>query len=145
MGAFLAGWRVHVRRGAEATMGEENASLMSGTGFRWQPIRPVASGREKYFGRNGERTKWDAKLRNIYGFAEGDPYRDSLANAGVKPEEIDMVINTHLHFDHAGGNTRLVDGRLTPTFPNAKYVVQRAELSTRCVRRSGTGRATTLA
>jgi glyoxylase-like metal-dependent hydrolase (beta-lactamase superfamily II) len=76
----------------------------------------------------GNGTKWDAKLRNIYGFADGDPYRDGLAKTGVEPEEIDVVINTHLHFDHAGGNTRLVDGRLVPTFPNAKYVVQRMEL-----------------
>jgi glyoxylase-like metal-dependent hydrolase (beta-lactamase superfamily II) len=76
----------------------------------------------------GNGTKWDAKLRSIYGFAEGDPYAVSLANAGVKPEQIDVVINTHLHFDHAGGNTRLVDGKLVPTFPNAKYVLQRTEL-----------------
>jgi glyoxylase-like metal-dependent hydrolase (beta-lactamase superfamily II) len=39
-----------------------------------------------------------------------------------------MVINTHLHFDHAGGNTRVVGDRDVPTFPNAQYVVQRAEL-----------------
>jgi len=76
----------------------------------------------------GNGTKWDAKLRNIYGFADGDLYADALAKAGVKPEEIDFVINTHLHFDHAGGNTRLLDGKLIPTFPNAKYIVQRAEL-----------------
>jgi glyoxylase-like metal-dependent hydrolase (beta-lactamase superfamily II) len=76
----------------------------------------------------GNGTKWDAKLRNIYGFADGDPYGDSLAKAGMKPEEIDLVINTHLHFDHAGGNTRLANGKLIPAFPNAKYVVQRAEL-----------------
>ena len=76
----------------------------------------------------GNGTKWDAKLRNIYGFADGNPYGDSLAKAGVKPEEIDVVINTHLHFDHAGGNTRVVNGKLVPTFPNAKYVLQRTEL-----------------
>ena len=76
----------------------------------------------------GNGTKWDAKLRNIYGFADGDPYLDSLAKAGVRPEEIDVVINTHLHFDHAGGNTGMVDGKLVPAFPNAKYVVQRTEL-----------------
>ncbi|HYL61617.1 MAG TPA: MBL fold metallo-hydrolase [Candidatus Methylomirabilis sp.] len=76
----------------------------------------------------GNGTKWDAKLRNIYGFADGDPYMDSLAKAGVKPEQIDIVINTHLHFDHAGGNTAPVNGKAVPAFPNAKYVVQRAEL-----------------
>jgi glyoxylase-like metal-dependent hydrolase (beta-lactamase superfamily II) len=54
--------------------------------------------------------------------------KDSLARVGVAAEKVDMVINTHLHFDHAGGNTYVVDGRCVPTFPNAQYVVQRAEL-----------------
>ncbi|MGC1265777.1 MAG: MBL fold metallo-hydrolase, partial [Candidatus Acidiferrum sp.] len=47
---------------------------------------------------------------------------------GVEPKDIDLVINTHLHFDHAGGDTKLVDGKAVPTFPNAKYIVQRGEL-----------------
>jgi glyoxylase-like metal-dependent hydrolase (beta-lactamase superfamily II) len=76
----------------------------------------------------GNGTKWDAKLRNIYGFADGDPYMDALAKAGVKANDVDIVINTHLHFDHAGGNTGAVNGKIVPAFPNAKYVVQRAEL-----------------
>jgi glyoxylase-like metal-dependent hydrolase (beta-lactamase superfamily II) len=76
----------------------------------------------------GNGTKWDPKLRNIYGIQGGDPLRDSLARLGVAPEKVDMVINTHLHFDHAGGNTRVADGRDVPTFPTAQYVVQRAEL-----------------
>ncbi len=76
----------------------------------------------------GNGTKWDAKLRNIYRFPDNDPLMESLAKAGVKPEEIDFVINTHLHFDHAGGNTHLVEGRAVPAFPNAKYIVQKAEL-----------------
>jgi glyoxylase-like metal-dependent hydrolase (beta-lactamase superfamily II) len=76
----------------------------------------------------GNGTKWNPKLRNIYGIQEGDPLRDSLARAGATAENVDMVINTHLHFDHAGGNTRVVDGRDVPTFPKAQYVVQRAEL-----------------
>lgn len=52
---------------------------------------------------------------------------DSLARIGVAPEDIDMVINTHLHSDHCGGNTRLDGGRLAPTFPRATYLVQRME------------------
>jgi glyoxylase-like metal-dependent hydrolase (beta-lactamase superfamily II) len=76
----------------------------------------------------GNGTKWDPKLRNIYGIQEGDPLRDSLSTVGVTPEKVDMVINTHLHFDHAGGNTRVVNGRDVPVFPNAQYVVQRGEL-----------------
>ena len=76
----------------------------------------------------GNGTTWDAKLRNIYGIEEGDPLRTSLANVGLEPGDIDVVINTHLHFDHAGGNTRRVDGRDELAFPNAEYVVQRGEL-----------------
>jgi glyoxylase-like metal-dependent hydrolase (beta-lactamase superfamily II) len=50
------------------------------------------------------------------------PYVERLAAAGAKPEEIDMVMCTHLHVDHVGWNTKLEDGRWVPTFPNAKYV-----------------------
>ncbi len=45
----------------------------------------------------------------------------------MKPEQIDYVIISHLHFDHAGGATTLVDGKLVPTYPNARYVVQKGE------------------
>jgi glyoxylase-like metal-dependent hydrolase (beta-lactamase superfamily II) len=76
----------------------------------------------------GNGTKWDAKLRNIYGVEEGDPLMDSLQKTGVAADEIDLVINTHLHFDHAGGNTRMVDGKAIPAFRRARYVVQRTEL-----------------
>jgi len=50
------------------------------------------------------------------------PYIERLAAAGAKPEEIDMVMCTHLHVDHVGWNTKLDNGRWVPTFPNAKYV-----------------------
>jgi glyoxylase-like metal-dependent hydrolase (beta-lactamase superfamily II) len=50
-----------------------------------------------------------------------------LAAAGVKPEDVDYVMCTHLHSDHVGWNTRLRDGRWVPTFPNAKYVFARRE------------------
>jgi glyoxylase-like metal-dependent hydrolase (beta-lactamase superfamily II) len=88
----------------------------------------VRAGGQNILVETGNGTKWDAKLRNIYGFADGDPYGDALRRAGVKPDDIDLVINTHLHFDHAGGNTKLVSGKVVPTFRKAKYVVQRAEL-----------------
>ena len=76
----------------------------------------------------GNGTKWDAKLRDIYGVQIGDPLVDSLAAQGVNCKDVDLVINTHLHFDHAGGNTKLLDGRAVPTFSNARYFVQRREL-----------------
>ncbi|RME99927.1 MAG: MBL fold metallo-hydrolase, partial [Chloroflexi bacterium] len=52
---------------------------------------------------------------------------EDLARHGVRPEDVDIVINTHLHSDHCGGNTRLENGNPVPTFPNAQYVVQRLE------------------
>ncbi|HXH20460.1 MAG TPA: MBL fold metallo-hydrolase [Dehalococcoidia bacterium] len=50
-----------------------------------------------------------------------------LAKLGIRPEEVDIVINTHLHFDHCGWNTRYLDGNLSLTFPNAEYLITRAE------------------
>ncbi len=50
-----------------------------------------------------------------------------LAACGVKPEEVDFVMCTHLHWDHVGWNTRLHDGQWVPTFPNARYVMARTE------------------
>jgi len=55
------------------------------------------------------------------------PFLDDLAALGVKPEEIDYVLCTHLHADHVGWNTRLENGRWVPTFPNAKYVMAKTE------------------
>jgi len=54
-------------------------------------------------------------------------YLDNLAAIGLAPEDIDFVMCTHLHADHVGWNTRLVDGRWVPTFPNARYLFARTE------------------
>ena len=51
----------------------------------------------------------------------------NLESAGITPEDIDYVFCTHLHMDHCGWNTQLVDGRWVPTFPKAKYVFARDE------------------
>lgn len=51
----------------------------------------------------------------------------NLAALGVRPTDIDAVVNTHLHFDHCGWNTALVHGAPIPTFPNARYYIQRGE------------------
>ncbi len=55
------------------------------------------------------------------------PWLANMAALGVAPEEVDFVLCTHLHADHVGWNTRLVDGRWVPTFPNAKYLFHRDE------------------
>ncbi len=52
---------------------------------------------------------------------------DNLAAIDVRPADVDTVINTHLHFDHCGWNTALVHGAAIPTFPNARYYIQRGE------------------
>jgi glyoxylase-like metal-dependent hydrolase (beta-lactamase superfamily II) len=55
------------------------------------------------------------------------PWLDGLAAQGLRVEDIDYVFCTHLHIDHCGWNTRLVNGRWVPTFPNAKYVFHQRE------------------
>jgi glyoxylase-like metal-dependent hydrolase (beta-lactamase superfamily II) len=69
--------------------------------------------------------KLGERMKKIY--APEEKLLNSLHAVGVAPEEIDVVINTHLHFDHCGWNTVYRDGRAVPTFPNAKYYVQRGE------------------
>jgi glyoxylase-like metal-dependent hydrolase (beta-lactamase superfamily II) len=54
---------------------------------------------------------------------------ENLAKHGVQPEEVDIVVNSHLHSDHCGGNTERVGGEAAPTFPNAEYWVQRMEFA----------------
>lgn len=57
-------------------------------------------------------------------------YLERLRAAGVAPEQVDFVFCTHLHADHVGWNTRLLDGRWVPTFPNARYLMSRHEHDT---------------
>jgi glyoxylase-like metal-dependent hydrolase (beta-lactamase superfamily II) len=54
-------------------------------------------------------------------------YLGNLARHGLKPEDIDIVLCTHLHFDHVGWNTRLENGRWVPTFPNARYLMSKVD------------------
>ena len=56
-----------------------------------------------------------------------DTYLDNLARRGLRTEDIDLVLCTHLHGDHVGWNTRLREGRWVPTFPNARYLIARRE------------------
>ncbi len=78
----------------------------------------------------GYGSKLSEKTRKIFRSQSGDPLVENLAQLGISPEEIDVVILSHLHFDHAGGATQNVEGQLRTTFPNAEYVAQQAEWET---------------
>jgi glyoxylase-like metal-dependent hydrolase (beta-lactamase superfamily II) len=90
----------------------------------------IEAGPERILIETGIGEKWSPKHAAIYGITRKRSLADSLrAIAGIEPEEITIVINTHLHFDHAGGNTTLNDsGDAVAAFPNARYFVSRAEL-----------------
>jgi glyoxylase-like metal-dependent hydrolase (beta-lactamase superfamily II) len=81
----------------------------------------------------GAGNKEDDKFYDIYGIENrGEPgptcLEDGLRAAGFSPDEVVMVISSHLHFDHAGGNTtKDPSGAIRPSFPNARYVINRDE------------------
>ena len=76
----------------------------------------------------GAGDKMDAKSREIYGLDRAENLDVTMARAGVSADDIELVIASHLHFDHAGGFTvRRADGTAVPRFPRARYVVNRGE------------------
>jgi len=90
----------------------------------------IDTGTEKILIETGIGEKWTAKQRSMYGIDRVRSLDETLKmSTGVGAREITMVVNTHLHFDHAGGNTRLdASGKAVPAFPNARYFVSSAEL-----------------
>ena len=76
----------------------------------------------------GAGEKMDPKLQEIYVFDPNETLDASLEAAGVRPEDIGVVLASHLHFDHAGGFTaRSSSGAIVPRFPNARYIISRGE------------------
>ncbi|MGB2869935.1 MAG: MBL fold metallo-hydrolase [Bacteroidota bacterium] len=75
---------------------------------------------------DGNGSKWNNKLKDIYKLdnTESELF-SSLKKHDVSPDDVTDVILTHLHFDHAGGSTILKDGALVPSFPHARYYVQK--------------------
>jgi glyoxylase-like metal-dependent hydrolase (beta-lactamase superfamily II) len=72
-------------------------------------------------------SKEDEKFQRMFAVERTPMLLDSLKRLGLGPEDIHMVINTHLHFDHAGGNTMNENGTIIPTFERAQYFVQHGE------------------
>jgi glyoxylase-like metal-dependent hydrolase (beta-lactamase superfamily II) len=85
----------------------------------------IRAGKQNILVETGIGNKMPDRLVKIF----GQPAKliDNLSAIGVAPDDIDIVINTHLHFDHCGWNTVRKDGKVLPTFPKAKYYVQEAE------------------
>jgi len=85
----------------------------------------VRTGKKNILIETGIGNKLSEKMVQIY--KQPAKLLDNLHAAGVAPEDIDIVINTHLHFDHCGWNTVRRGDRVVATFPNAKYYVQEKE------------------
>ena len=90
----------------------------------------IDTGSDRVLIETGIGEKWSPKHQAMYGITRDKPLAQSLREiAKVEPEDVTIVVNTHLHFDHAGGNTEIAgDGKVVPAFPNARYLVSRAEL-----------------
>ncbi len=87
----------------------------------------VRTGKHTVVIETGIGNKLTEKQRGI--FAARQLLLQSFEAAQIKPEQVDIVINTHLHFDHCGWNTTLrEDGSIAPTFPNARYFAHRGEV-----------------
>lgn len=71
--------------------------------------------------------KGDEKFNSRYRVEKKESLPRSLSSLGLSPGDIDIVVCTHLHFDHAGGNTVRENGGLRPAFAKARYIVQRGE------------------
>lgn len=69
-----------------------------------------------------------AAFRERFAIERGPGLLAGLAEIGLGPDDVDVVVCSHLHFDHTGGSTRFHDGRIVPTFPKARHVVQARHL-----------------
>jgi len=89
----------------------------------------IDTGTERILIETGIGEKWTPRQTSMYGIDRQRSFAESLrVLTGTEPEDITIVVNSHLHFDHAGGNTRFDGGGcLVPSFPNARYFVSQAE------------------
>lgn len=88
----------------------------------------IETGEHTVLVETGGGDKLDARARERMKLPDSlPPLPDMLASQGIDPERIDVVINSHLHWDHCGGNTRMVNGVATASFPRAAYYTSRSE------------------
>lgn len=87
----------------------------------------IDSGDKKILVDTGNGTKFSTKEKDIFGLDDRSVLVDSLKAKGIELSDIDIVILSHLHFDHAGGATSNEEGKVVPTFPKATYIIQKGE------------------
>lgn len=87
----------------------------------------IVTGGKRVLVDTGIGEKLSRKELEMYAVDRSFDLMHSLREVGLGPEDIDVVVNTHLHFDHCGGNTRAKGGKIVPSFPNARYVIARGE------------------
>lgn len=87
----------------------------------------VRTGKHNVLIETGIGDKFSAKYADIYGIEHPTTLPAELRKHGLSVTDIDIVINTHLHFDHCGWNTRRENGKVVPTFPKARYFIQEGE------------------
>ena len=87
----------------------------------------VQTGKHNIVVETGIGEKFGPKYLDIYNVSHSTNLLDELSRCGLDPVDIDIVINTHLHFDHCGWNTRQDGTKIVPTFPRARYFIQRGE------------------
>lgn len=94
----------------------------------------IDTGHDRILIETGIGEKWSERETEMYGIKRERSFAESLkAITGCSPEDVTIVVNTHLHFDHAGGNSRSESGAkatgiFVPQFPNARYLVSHSEL-----------------
>ena len=91
----------------------------------------IDTGKERILIETGIGEKWSRKHVAMFGITRERSFRQSLHSvAGVEADSISIVVNTHLHFDHAGGNTTLNENaEAVPAFRNARYFISRDEVA----------------
>jgi glyoxylase-like metal-dependent hydrolase (beta-lactamase superfamily II) len=86
----------------------------------------ILAGGKRILVETGAGDKLSPKLRAVYD-QDGPRLVEGLRAYGLHPDEIDIVVDTHLHFDHCGGNSRIEKDKVVPAFPNARYIVHKGE------------------
>ena len=131
-GSRASRWRRDVWRDPQAAVGKEDVRRMRATASTLaMNCLLIRAGGKRILVETGAGDKMSPKLRDIYGLDGPQSASMRLRDYGVAPEDIDIVIDTHLHFDHCGGNTRIEKDKVVPPFPTRNISCKKANSSMR--------------